>query len=196
VGGERKECWDRTEREIIKRGMSPEGMHLAALSEMEGWRATPSELAQHMGKDRREVRRMLNRLARAGWVRKVRGETYAIASELWTEAEGDLRSLRVLREEAEHSGPRRPTSICCTSVQRCARANTRHSVRMLIRGEGSRSLQSQSFVEGPANLTSECVGAVADLGVCRSRRNGSYHLLRSYAAQGAAPRLQRRLSWL
>ena len=98
--GERKERWGRREREIIERGMSPEIVHLIALSEMEGWSATPSELASHMSRERREVRRMLNRLARAGWVRKAAGDTYAIARERWPEAEADLRHLRALREEA------------------------------------------------------------------------------------------------
>jgi MarR family len=100
VGGEREERWGRREREIIERGMSPEIVHLLALSEMEGWSATPGELASHMSRNRSEVRRMLNRLLRAGWVRKQRGDTYAIARERWPEAEADLRHLRALREQA------------------------------------------------------------------------------------------------
>ena len=103
MGGEREGCWGRTERQILERGMSAEALHLIALSEMEGWSATPSELAEHMGKKkerRREVRRMLNRLARAGWVRKERGDTYIIARDRWPEAEADLRYMRALREQA------------------------------------------------------------------------------------------------
>jgi hypothetical protein len=104
VGGEREGHWGRTERQIIERGMSAEALHLIALSEMEGWSATPSELAEHMGKKnkerRREVRRMLNRLVRAGWVRKEKGESYTIARDRWPEAEADLRHMRALREQA------------------------------------------------------------------------------------------------
>jgi len=92
--------WGRLEREIIDRGITAEGLHLAALSEMSRWTATPSELAEHLGKDRREVRRVLNRLVKAGWVRKGPGLTYAIARERWPEAEADLRHLRGLRLEA------------------------------------------------------------------------------------------------
>ena len=92
--------WGRLEREFLERGMSAEVVHLAALSEMEGWSATPGQLARHLSRDRREVRHKLNRLARAGWVRKVGCDTYAIARERWPEAEIDLHHLQALRRKA------------------------------------------------------------------------------------------------
>jgi DNA-binding IclR family transcriptional regulator len=92
--------WGRLEREFLERGMSAEVVHLTALSEMEAWSATPGELAEHMSGDRREARRMLNRLARAGWVRKVGCDTYSIARERWPEAEVDLHHLQALRRKA------------------------------------------------------------------------------------------------
>ena len=94
---------------ILERGMTAEGIHLAALSEMPGWSATPAELASHLGKGRRDTRRVLNRLVRAGWVCKERGETYRIVGERWPHAETDLRHLRALCLEApERDAPEDP----------------------------------------------------------------------------------------
>jgi DNA-binding IclR family transcriptional regulator len=97
--------WGRQEREIIEHGMTPEAVHLAALSEVEGWSATPAELASRMGRDRREVRRVLNRLVRAGWVRKGRDDAYAVAAERFADAGADLRHLRELRRAAPEREP-------------------------------------------------------------------------------------------
>ncbi len=79
MGGEEDGRRGRRGSKIIYRGLTTQALHLAVLSEMSDWSVTPNELAVRMRKDRREVRAVFSRLAKAGWVRKKRGEIYATA---------------------------------------------------------------------------------------------------------------------